>query len=1395
MKAMNKMKRPALILALFLGFLAMSGVVGVAQSATMDDYNYLPPFLGVNAKPNILLMIDNSGSMNGCAYPNSATTGQADCNFITNTASALLSLDYDKTKAYSGYFDQTKCYAYSNIDKKFSSAETKAVAAPFCNNVNKPWDGSFLNWLTMRRIDVTKWVLTGGMCNVSPRGNANSCATLRGQYQSTWDLKKRANLTGVGPSSFNGVRCILIYGGDFFVGTQSTGTCSNIIKEYLNTANASRVFKIRVDAGANPTGSIQAIGDRARFGLMLFNTDDHGRIKTEVGAPVLTLVNAVEAIQATTWTPLAETLFQSARYFAQITPKGDPTNFTVGLDHDPYRVAGEWIKCCKSFVLVFTDGAPTQDLTIPATLAGSQPPLNATNDFAHIAAGHEANKDHHEVCSNYYDGPSTACVAGGGTNSSNRSHYLDEVAYWAHITDLRPDTAGANIATINEPSTANKGGNLLGMQNLNIYTFLAFDKKDGPNILKDAAKVGGFNDKNNNKRPDDGEWDVRNNLTGDLIPDGLPDTYFSADDAESMRANMLTALNAMLQESGSGTAVSFLATSSTGEGAVYQSYFFPQSRDSVPVSWLGYLQGLFLDNQGNLREDTNKDRHLVLNEDKVVRTYYDAFEKRARVELCFTDQEGNFLPCDPIPTPDPVTGEPRDGLSSITPIWEAGKLLANRTPSDRKIWTWIDGVDGPDGKVASSEVIPFHTGNADILKPYLVVDNATSSTSTIQSQNLIRFIRGEIVLGFRNRQTKADKNDTNLKTWKLGDILGSDPISVGTPKEAFDLKYNDESYTPFFNQYKNRRHVVYVGANDGMLHAFNGGFFHPGDDENTKDDTSTTVVENKKEYGYFTTGETEDNKDKDGNNIDDLGKELWAFIPQELLPHLQWLTKPEYDKTKHVFFVDGSPRVTDARIFPPDEIHPNGWGTILIGSMRMGGGLLNVDLKGNGMDTFINGDARFRSAYFAFDITNPEAKFGDPGNRLMWVFKDRDLGFTTGSPAIMRMKGGTPETWYAVFGSGPLSYHGERDHSSASNRFEIVVATTTPLDAPSEYGQFYVVNLETGKLERKQQMGPSDDANRYAFMGDPVAVDLEKDYRVDAVYIGKTSGKKDTKIANKWDWSGKVHRILTNIASPTDNHTPDKWTYSVLFDPEKPVLVSPSVTQDKDGRPWVLFGTGRLFSAGANSDHVSTSTQALYGIQEASKDGCWDKITMRWKSSCVTTVSNILSVEKISVEHSTTMPGKCVNCPAGEETVFELADKLRADYGGWIYTLPPGERVLSKITLLAGVVAVPSYTPRLDKNDVCEVGGTSTLYGIAYETGTAFFSDANKLGAFAELNSDKTIVSNVKLGEGIASRVSLISNEDNVIGKTQTSGGNIVSMVMSITPRKQGTKLFLEKTE
>ena len=68
---------------------------------------------------------------------------------------------------------------------------------------------------------------------------------------------------------------------------------------------------------------------------------------------------------------------------------------------------------------------------------------------------------------------------------------------------------------------------------------------------------------------------------------------------------------------------------------------------------------------------------------------------------------------------------------------------------------------------------------------------------------------------------------------------------------------------------KNRRKVILVGANDGLLHAFNGGGWHA----NADDPVTAGIDESKAPFeGYYDCGE------QDGGPV-----ELWAFLPPDLL--------------------------------------------------------------------------------------------------------------------------------------------------------------------------------------------------------------------------------------------------------------------------------------------------------------------------------------------------------------------------------------------------------------------------------------------------------------------------------------------------------------------------------
>jgi len=115
----------------------------------------------------------------------------------------------------------------------------------------------------------------------------------------------------------------------------------------------------------------------------------------------------------------------------------------------------------------------------------------------------------------------------------------------------------------------------------------------------------------------------------------------------------------------------------------------------------------------------------------------------------------------------------------------------------------------------------------------------------------------------------------------LGDIVNASPVYVGRP--AF--RYGDAGYTAFTTEVADRPATVYVGANDGMLHAF---------------DAET-------------------------------GAERWAYIPSVVVPSLYKLADAGY-ANKHRFFVDGPITVGDAY----DPAHER-WKTVLVGGLGGGG--------------------------------------------------------------------------------------------------------------------------------------------------------------------------------------------------------------------------------------------------------------------------------------------------------------------------------------------------------------------------------------------------------------------------------------------------------------------------
>ena len=871
-----KVRGVMLILALLLfvstGFAGKPP--GGGGGTPMAPYCCQPPFVSTTVPPNILIQLDNSGSMFWKAYD------------------ALIMMVGEDTDYY-GYFKPDSNYKW-NVNR-------------FVADPSGDWPGGILNWVCMSRADVAKKVLTAGKGNILGR-----VARLESEGVDSW-IKWYA----IDGSNYN----------EFQVSHSAGATILTVTKVGSAPIDATLSgVTVKVDIPVDEyRGVLDQIGDKddnrhwdddaPQFGLWHYNYEQGGYIRDYLGEPdIIDLRNHVNNMVCNSWTPLAESYFEVLHYFSQADPyyyAGDYTAIPGGLK-DPYydKHLHDMVPCRRSFVLIITDGESTKDKGIPDS-DGTMPGCTGLQ--------------------NYYDGINPQLPSDG-------SDYLDDVCLYGHVNDLRPDKDWGSR-------------NLEDMQEITCYVIYAFGTlPEAIFLLKDAAKCGGFKDQNSNKLPDlQSEWDENE--------DGIPDNYYEATNGYELEAAIMDAIMAMLESITSGSSVGVVAMGSSAGGGTAQAQFYPRKTvGKVELSWIGNCTSYWVDPFGWLREDTQKDAILHMQNDYIISMEYDERENNVMVTQIH-DVTGQGDPADF----DTLATIP---LENVTPIWNAGNWLYNVSPADRLIGTFVDA--DKDGFVDAGEIKVFNSAQAPLLRTYLGCE------TNEQADTLVKWIRGNDFDGKRTRTAGG-------KTWKLGDIINSGASAVQRPVERYDFIYGDVTYGDYYQLHKDRRQVVYVGGNDGMLHCFNAGL------PEILEDPMMPFRYNADAY--------------------DLGEEIWGYIPYNLLPHLQWLPDLNYC---HVYYMDLKPYVTEAKIFTPDAMHPHGWGTLVIAGMRFGG--MPID---NDADSY-------SSAYVAMDVTNPLSP------TPIWEFKHPDLDLTLDYPTVIKID----NNWYLIIGSGPVTCSGESDQQA-----------------------------------------------------------------------------------------------------------------------------------------------------------------------------------------------------------------------------------------------------------------------------------------------------------------------------------------------------------------------------
>ncbi len=266
-----------------------------------------------------------------------------------------------------------------------------------------------------------------------------------------------------------------------------------------------------------------------------------------------------------------------------------------------------------------------------------------------------------------------------------------------------------------------------------------------------------------------------------------------------------------------------------------------------------------------------------------------------------------------------------DGTIQSNEAWEAGEQLnAQDWDTGREIITWNPSVDNPAGGPVEGAGVPFRFPS-DYTSP-----NALTDLSDAQLEDLLKDapysfstgVPGEIddnqtwgedILAYLRGDDTNELTGQNfrLRNSVLGDIVNSDPRFVEEPNFRYPDALESKSYSQFVSDNASRQGIVYVGANDGMLHGFNS----------------------------------------------DTGEEEIAYIPSAAYENLADLADVDYD---HRYFVDGGPNIID--VFFPSTMDPGTstvgtWRTVLAGGLAAGGqAIYALDITDPGIFDEANAD-------------------------------------------------------------------------------------------------------------------------------------------------------------------------------------------------------------------------------------------------------------------------------------------------------------------------------------------------------------------------------------------------------------------------------------------------------
>ncbi len=252
-------------------------------------------------------------------------------------------------------------------------------------------------------------------------------------------------------------------------------------------------------------------------------------------------------------------------------------------------------------------------------------------------------------------------------------------------------------------------------------------------------------------------------------------------------------------------------------------------------------------------------------------------------------------------------GTATDKPTATTNWFDTGRIVVTRSSTGlNKPFRWASIGAGHQAAIGDEKTLNFVRGDRSNEKENLVVDGSYDPAAPDPA--LIQYACGSASGTYRARNSI------------MGDVIHGKSVYVAAPP----ADYTFDKYQEFKTDLANRPPRVYVGANDGMVHAF---------------DALT-------------------------------GDEVWAYIPSMVIPELKNLTASPY---YHRYLVDGGMTAADVKTGTSGT--KSDWHTVMVGGLGAGGkGLFALDVTDA---TAFN--ETFAAAKIMWEITPLSAGFGDLG--------------------------------------------------------------------------------------------------------------------------------------------------------------------------------------------------------------------------------------------------------------------------------------------------------------------------------------------------------------------------------------------------------------------------------